>query len=83
MVKYIDDIINIKPDMIVDRPLWYHKRGLMQTATGYGRKLVTSKMLKIGNRLHRIYCCIFSNCGTCYVIYNGEEFSLKYDNYEN
>ena len=26
---------------IIDSPLWWHERGLMQTATGYGRKLTT------------------------------------------
>ena len=28
---------------IVDAPMWYHKKGLMQTATGYGRKLNTGR----------------------------------------
>lgn len=59
---------------IVEKPLWFHKRNLMQTATGYGKKLTTSRMLKWNNRLYRIYCSIFSNIGTCYVISKGEEY---------
>ena len=58
----------IPENAIYEKPLWYHKRGLMQTSTGYGRKLVTSKMLKIGKRSYRIYCHCFSNIGTCYII---------------
>lgn len=56
----------------IDKPLWWHLKGLQQTATGYGRKLSTSKMVKYNNRLHRVYCCIFSNIGTCYIISKGK-----------
>ena len=81
MVKYLDDLIEIKKESFVEKPLWYHKKGLMQTSTGYGRKLTTRKMIKIGKRLHRIYCSIFSNSGVCYIIYKKEEYILKYDSY--
>ena len=49
--------------------LWWQLRGLMYTATGYGRKIPTSKMVKLpgSNRWRRVYCCIYSNIGTCYV----------------
>ena len=51
------------------KPLWWQERGLMYTATGYGRKIPTDKMVKIPGspRWRRVYCCIFSNAGTCYV----------------
>lgn len=64
----------------VDAPLWYHKRGLMQTATGYGRKLVTDRKIKIGNRLYRIYCCQISNSGSIYIIVKGQWVFLRYLN---
>jgi len=54
--------------------LWWQKQGLMYTATGYGRKIPTSNMVRLPNdkRWRRVYCCIFSNIGTTYVIKNGE-----------
>lgn len=47
----------------------HHKGGLSYTASGYGRKIPTTRMVKIpGNpRWRRVYCCIYSNSGTCYV----------------
>ena len=52
-----------------DAPLWWHLRGLSYTATGYGRKIPTRTMVKLpgSNRWRRVYCCCFSNSGTCYV----------------
>jgi hypothetical protein len=49
--------------------LWWQKRGLMYTRTGYGRKIPTSKMVKLPRSKvwRRVYCCIYSNSGTCYV----------------
>lgn len=32
-----------EPYDIIDRPLWWHKQGLTQTASGYWRKLVLDK----------------------------------------
>lgn len=54
-----------------DSPLWWHTQGRQQTASGYGSKLVTSKMVLIGKRWHRVYCICYSNVGTCYIIQNG------------
>lgn len=52
-----------------DAPLWWHKQGLSYTASGYGKKIPTASMVKIPGspRWRRVYCCIFSNIGTCYV----------------
>lgn len=60
-------INGIKTEVIND-PLWYHKQGLMQTASGYGKKLVTEYKIKYNNRFYRVYCRIFSNIGTLYII---------------
>jgi len=60
----------------IDKPLWYHKRNLMQTASGYGRKLVTPTMVKYNNRLHRVYCCCFSNSGSLYIISKGKNLYI-------
>jgi hypothetical protein len=52
-----------------DSPLWWQEQGLSYTASGYGRKIPTRHMVRLpGNkRWRRVYCCIFSNAGTCYV----------------
>lgn len=51
----------------------WQKRELMYTSTGYGKKIPTDRMIKYNNRWYRIYCCIFSNAGTCYIsIKNGD-----------
>jgi len=52
-----------------DKLLWWQEKGLQFTATGYGRKIPTSKMVRLpgSKRWRRVYCCIYSNIGTCYV----------------
>jgi len=62
---------------LIERPLWYHKRGLMQTATGYGSKLVTEHMIKYNNRLHRVYCMCYSNSGTLYILSHSKQLILS------
>lgn len=47
--------------------LEWQKRGLMYTSTGYGRRIPTTYMVKHNNRWKRVYCCIYSNSGTCYI----------------
>ena len=57
------------------RPLWWHDKGLWQTASGYGRTLATSYVL-IGSdgRVRRVYCCCNSNSGTCYIVSRGVRY---------
>ena len=49
--------------------LEWQRLGLSYTRTGYGRKIPTQHMVKLPDspRWRRVYCCIFSNIGTCYV----------------
>lgn len=49
--------------------LWWQEKGLSYTSTGYGRRIPTTWMVKLpdSRRWRRVYCCIFSNIGTCYV----------------
>jgi hypothetical protein len=37
------------------------------TRSGYGRRIPTSRMVRLRGRWRRVYCCIYSNIGTCYV----------------
>lgn len=48
-------------------PLYCHQHGLTQTATGYGKRIATATMVKFNGKWRRVYCCIFSNVGTCYI----------------
>ena len=67
--------MNSKPLVYADKlieehkrsPLWWHLKNLNYTASGYGRKIPTEHMVRIGKRWYRVYCCIFSNIGTLYI----------------
>lgn len=41
------------------------------TVSGYGGKLPTSKMIRLGKRWYRVYVACYSNCGSAYIIQNG------------
>ena len=60
---------------------WWQKRNLSYTATGYGHKIPTRYMVKLSdsNRWHRVYCMIYGNSGTIYVISKGSELVLSAD----
>ena len=49
------------------RMLDWQALGLMQTASGYGRRLTTTREVFYAGRWRRVYCCQFSNAGTCYI----------------
>ena len=40
--------------------------------TGYGSKIPTNTVVFIDNKWRRVYCRIYSNIGTCYVLIRGE-----------
>lgn len=67
-VTYLD-----RPFDWQERPLWFHLQGLSQTASGYGRKLTTTRVIRIhGEKVwRRVYTMIFSNAGSAYVIIKG------------
>lgn len=57
-----------------DKPLWWQTKGLSYTASGYGKAIPTSWMVTVNGRKHRVYCCIYSNSGTCYIKRKGRTF---------
>jgi hypothetical protein len=70
--------VNDKAVDLVNRPLWFHLRGLAETATGYGARLRTSHMIRWQGRrkgivLRRVYCTIWGNAGSCWVVLDGEK----------
>ena len=49
--------------------LWWQRKNLSYTSTGYGKKIPTTHMVQLSGstQWRRVYCCIYSNIGTCYV----------------
>jgi hypothetical protein len=72
-IQYVD----YKAEDIVTKLLPWQQQGLQETATGYGSKLTTTKMLRINNKLYRIYCICYSNSGSCYIIKNGVRLFVR------
>ena len=50
--------------------LYWQKLGLQYTASGYGKKIPTKYKVKINSKWHRVYCIIYSNIGTLYILKN-------------
>ena len=65
-----------------EKLLPWQARGLMYTASGFGKKIPTTKQLFILGRWRRVYCDIFSNSGVCYVIVDGQEINVDDCNME-
>lgn len=70
------ELIRLKcngPAVMVKYLPW-QKMGLSYTATGYGSKIPTRYMVQtIDQKWRRVYCAIFSNNGTCYVMHGKEK----------
>jgi hypothetical protein len=66
---------------VKEKALWWQERGLLYTATGYGRKIPTRYMVQSGGKWRRVYCCIFSNSGTLYIgKLSGEAVTVQIEN---
>lgn len=61
-----------KSDLVYDPPEWM-KRGLQQTASGYGKKLNSGLKIHYNGKLYRIYTTIFSNAGSSWFISKGRK----------
>jgi hypothetical protein len=61
-----------KKDLIY-APLWYHERGLQQTASGYGAKLVSSYKIMFNGKIYRIYTTCYGNSGSSWFIAKGRK----------
>ncbi len=70
------EYIPYKQDDLIEKPLWFHKQGLQETVSGYGKKLTSSKMLKVGKRFYRIYVMCYGNSGSAYIVKNGKTLFL-------
>lgn len=67
-----DGVIWPSPMAEAERRLEWQRRGLQYTATGYGTKIPTTKVIKWSDgRERRVYCDIYSNIGSCYCMIHG------------
>ena len=67
-----------EPYEIIDAPLWWHLRGLQETASGYGRRLNTGRVVKLPDgRTRRLYVTQFSNAGTAWILLDGERVVVR------
>lgn len=59
---------------VMVRPLWWQEKGLSYSATGYGSKIPTRYMVRtVDQKWRRVYCAIFSNVGSTYVMHGKEK----------
>ncbi len=82
MIEYIEDkawgIVTIE-----EKPLWWQKKGLSYTTSGYGNKIPTTKMALVRwdknrkSKRYRVYCAIHSNAGSCYIVSCGKKYYLR------
>ena len=63
--------------VLIDAPLSWHKLGLQQTASGYGKKLTTRYKIAHKGRTYRVYACVFGNAGSSFIIVRGEKIFLS------
>lgn len=71
-IEYLEE-----PYELVERPLWWHKQGLTQTASGYGKKLTSSRCVKLPDgRERRVYITCYSNAGSAWIILGGKRLWL-------
>ena len=63
-------------DLILS-PLEWQKRGIRETVSGYGKKLTTQYKVNYQNKMRRVYCHIYSNCGSLYVLIKKQRYYIN------
>ena len=58
-------------------PLNWQRRGLQQTASGYGHKLTSRYKIHYNGKMYRLYITIFGNAGSTWFIANGERICVS------
>lgn len=73
-----DGVMWPSPVAMSERLLEWQRRGLQYTATGYGTKIPTSKVIAWSDgKVRRVYCDIYSNSGSCYCMIHGCKVSIE------
>ena len=72
-----DGVMWPSPLAMSERLLEWQRLGLQYTATGYGTKIPTSKVIRWSDgKVRRVYCDICSNAGSCYCMIYGCKVSV-------
>lgn len=75
-MEYLDNYLS--PYTIEVKPLPWQTAGLQQTASGYGNKLTSSRVVRLSDgRVRRVYVTCWSNCGTAWIILDGRKLALR------
>jgi hypothetical protein len=87
MVKYIDGEVNVDYKIVRNsetmpkgaRKSAWGIRFPGQGADGYGNKISTDLMVQFRGekRKYRVYCACFSNCGSNWIVRNGQPLFLR------
>lgn len=56
------------PEQVKIDALEWQKQGLQYTSTGYGAKIPTQYKAFVNGKFRRVYCRVFGNAGTCFVM---------------
>lgn len=73
MIDYLDE-----PYELIERLLPWQKLGLQETASGYGRKLTSTRCVKLPDgRVRRVYVTCYSNVGSAWIILDGQRRYLR------
>lgn len=67
------------PDAIIQRRPFTGHPWSGRDFQGYGRKIPTDIIVIIGTRWYRVYCCCYSNSGTCYINTKDHKFLALMD----
>lgn len=67
-------LLDHKTDItLTERLLPWQKRGLQYTASGYGTRIPTRWIVNYAGRTRRVYCTIYSNAGSCWIVVDGKK----------
>jgi len=58
-------------------PLWWHRQGLSQTASGYGAQLTTPWKTEYQGKLYRVYQTCYSNAASSWIVVRGQRLHLS------
>ena len=70
-------VVRLHECEVKDAPLWWHLAGLSQTASGYGRKLVSRRKVYYRGRWRRVYITQWSNAGSAWVVVDGARVPVE------
>jgi hypothetical protein len=56
--------------------LWWQEKGLSYTASGYGAKIPSARMVYIDGRWRRVYVTQYGNAGSAWILVKGVKVSV-------